>query len=125
MIGLDTIDQLTRPRLGTFDVPCPECGPLKRSTRNQRRPVLRVYRIEPSFAGYHCARCGEKGAALDRNGTPPDPIKLARARTQAAERDRTLKAERLSKACWLWAQRKPIAGSIAETYLRSARGYGG
>jgi hypothetical protein len=31
----------------------------------------------------------------------------------------------LGKAQWLWAKRQPIAGSIAETYLRSARGYGG
>lgn len=125
MIDLDTIDQLTGGRLGTFDVPCPECGPFKRSARNQRKPVLRVYRIEPKFAGYHCARCGEKGAALDRTGTPPDPIKLARARVEAAERDRIRKAERLGKAQWLWAIRKPITGSTAETYLRSARGYGG
>jgi hypothetical protein len=125
MIGLDTIDQLAGRRLGTFDVPCPECGPLKRSARNQRKPVLRVYRIEPNFAGYHCARCGERGAALDRTGTPPDPIKLARARAEAAERDRILKAERLGKAQWLWSIRRPIAGSIAEIYLRSARGYGG
>ena len=125
MIGLDTIDQVTGCRLGTHDVPCPVCGPLKRSARNQRKATLRVYRVEPNFAGYHCARCGEKGAALDRNGTPPDPIKLAKARAEAAERDRTLKAERLSKARWLWSIRKPIIGSIAETYLRSARGYGG
>jgi hypothetical protein len=119
------IGQLTGGRLGTFDLPCPECGPLKRSARNQRRPVLRVYRIEPSFAGYHCARCGEKGAALDRNGTPPDPIKLARARAEAAERDRTLRAGRLSKARWLWSVRMPPVGTIVEAYLREARGYGG
>jgi phage/plasmid primase-like uncharacterized protein len=29
------------------------------------------------------------------------------------------------KARWLWSQGKPVAGTIAETYLRSARGYGG
>jgi hypothetical protein len=125
MIGLETIDHLAGRRLGTHDVPCPECGPFKRSARNQRKPVLRVYRIEPNFAGYHCARCGEKGAALDRNGTPPDPVKLAKARAEAADRDRMLKAERLGKAQWLWSIRKPIAGSIAETYLRSARSYAG
>jgi Toprim domain len=125
MIGLDTIDHLTGRRLGTFDVPCPECGPLRRSVRSQRKPVLRVYRIEPAFAGYHCARCGEKGAALDRNSVPPDPIKLAKARAAAAERDRVLKAERLGKALWLWRQRQLIAGSIVEHYLRDARGYGG
>jgi hypothetical protein len=69
-IGLDIIDQLTGRRLGTFDVPCPECGPFKRSPRNQRKLVLRVYRIDPGFAGYHCARCGAKGAARDRNSAP-------------------------------------------------------
>jgi hypothetical protein len=124
-VGLDVIDQLTGGRIGTFDVPCPTCGPYKRSARNRRRPVLRVYRLEPNFAGYHCARCGDKGAALDRNGTPPDPMKLTRARAEAAERERIVKADRLGLAEWLWAKRKPISGSIAETYLRSARGYGG
>ena len=124
-VGLDVIDQLTGGRMGTFDVPCPKCGPCKRSARNQRRPVLRVYRVEPNFAGYHCARCGDKGAALDRNGTPPDPMKLARARAEAAERERIVKADRLGLARWLWARREPIGGSIAETYLRSARSYGG
>jgi hypothetical protein len=121
-IGLDDIDRLTGGRLGTFDVPCPLCGPFKRAVRNQRRPVLRVYQIEPGFAGFNCARCGEKGAAVDRSSPPPDPIKLANARADAAERDRTLKAERLGKAQWLWSLRRPIAGSIAETYLRRARG---
>jgi hypothetical protein len=29
------------------------------------------------------------------------------------------------KAQWLWHQRKPISGTIAERYLRQARGYGG
>ena len=125
MIGLDTIDQLTGRRLGTFDVPCPLCGPFKRSVRGQRKPVLRVYRIEQGFAGFHCVRCDEKGSALNRNGSPPDPEKIAAARAQAIERDRTLKAKRLSLARWLWSKRQPIAGSIAESYLRSARGYGG
>jgi hypothetical protein len=125
MIGLDTIDRLTERRLGTFDVPCPLCGPFKRSGRGQRKPVLRVYRVEPHFAGYHCARCGETGFARDRTGAPPDPLKLAKARAAAAERDRTVRAERLSLAQWLWRQRQPITGSVAERYLRDARGYGG
>ena len=29
------------------------------------------------------------------------------------------------KARWLWAQRRPLTGSIGEIYLRQARGYGG
>jgi Toprim domain len=125
MIGLDVIDQLTGGRLGTFDLPCPECGPLKRSPINQRRPVLRVYRVEPSFAGYCCARCGEKGAALDRTSKPPDPVKLAQARAAATEHARIQREGRLDQVRWLWSQRKSLAGTIAETYLRAVRGYGG
>jgi Toprim domain len=125
VIGLEVINQLTGGRLGTFDVACPECGPFKRTVRNQRRAVLRVWRIEPSFVSFHCARCGEHGFVFYRDSAPPDPAKLAKARTESAERDRALRAERLSKARWLWSQRRHIAGSIAERYLREARGYGG
>jgi hypothetical protein len=32
-------------------------------------------------------------------------------------------AEQRRRARWLWSQGKPIAGTIAETYLREARGY--
>jgi len=31
----------------------------------------------------------------------------------------------LNKALWLWRLRQPVAGSIAETYLRKVRAYGG
>jgi hypothetical protein len=125
MIGLDIIDQLTGRQLGVHDVPCPICGPLKQAARSQRRAVLRVWRDEPTFATFYCARCGEHGFACDRNSAPPDPSKVAKARTAAAERDRAVKSGRLSKALWLWRARLPIGGSIAERYLREARGYGG
>jgi hypothetical protein len=124
-ISLGLIDQVTGGRLGTHDMACPFCGPFKRSGRNQRRQVLRVYRIEPNFAGYHCARCGAKGAVFNRHSAPPDPAKLAKARAEAVERERVVAAERLSLARWLWLRRRPIAGTIAEFYLRCARGYGG
>jgi Toprim domain len=125
VIGLDDIDRLTGGKLGEFDVGCPLCGPHKRTTRGQRKRVLRVWRVDEGFATYHCTRCGESGYARDRDGAPPDPVKLAAARAQAAERDRDARAERLRLALWLWSQRRPIAGSIAERYLREARGYGG
>src|ERR1700733_2918552 len=124
-IGLDVVDRLTGGKLGTYDVACPMCGPYRRAAANQRRKVLRVYRIEPGFAGFHCARCGEKGAAVDRHGQPPDPAKLAKARAEAAERDRALKADPPGKARWLGSVRCPFAGTIVEIYLREARGYGG
>jgi hypothetical protein len=125
MIDLGLIDHLTGGRLGVRDIACPECGPTKRSARSQRREVLRIWRLEDGFASFHCARCGEKGAAFDRCSSPPDPVKLAAARRDAAARDQKLRTERLDKAQWLWSQRRPIAGSIAETYLRQARGYVG
>jgi len=124
-LGLDLIDSLTGGRLGRHDVLCPFCGPVRRSPANQRRRVLRIWRIDPDFASYHCARCGEKGFARNPTGSTPDPAALERARVEAAARERDAAAERLSKARWLWSQRQPIAGSIAETYLREARGYGG
>jgi hypothetical protein len=77
-----------------------------------------------------CARCGERGYVRDDYATPrinraEFERRLAVARAEAAERERNSAAERLSKARWLWSKRKPIAGSIAETYLREARGYRG
>lgn len=124
-LDLDLINGLTGGRLGCHDVPCPICGPTKRAPLNQRRKVLRVWQLDPGFAGYHCARCGESGSSRDRDVSPPDLAALARAQAEAAERERISSAERLGKVRWLWAQRQPIAGTDAETYLRQARGYAG
>jgi hypothetical protein len=120
-IGLDVIDRLTGGRLGVFDVMCPRRGPFRRSARNQRRQVLRVWKIEPSFATFCCARCGVHGHVLYRDGKRPDAAKFAKARADAAEHDRIHKANRLSLARWFWQRRKPLKGSIAEVYLREAR----
>src|SRR5260370_30322422 len=119
-LTLTIIDRLTGEKLGTHDVPCPLCSPYH-ATQGQRRKVLRVWRIEPGFAGYRCARCGEKGHARDQHAPAPDPVKLARLRAEAAEHDRIHKIERLSKARWLWSQRKLTARSIVERDLRERR----
>jgi len=124
-LDLASIDSLTSGRLGQHDVPCPLCGPTKRARVNQRRKVLRIWRLDPGFAGYHCARCGEKGSSRDRNASPPDPVALQRAQAEAIERERVAAGERLAKAAWLWSQRLAISGTDAETYLRETRGYGG
>jgi hypothetical protein len=86
---------------------------------------LRIWRLDPGFASYHCARCGEHGHSRDRTAPPPDATQLARARAEAAERESTAASERLRKARWIWSKRRLIPGTIAETYLRQARGYGG
>jgi hypothetical protein len=130
MINIATIEDLAFGRFGTFDVACPLCGPERRKPINRRRKVLRVWRLEPGFATYHCARCGEGGYVRDDYAKPQIDRaefqrRLAAARAEAAERECSSAAERLSKAIWLWKSRKPIAGSIAETYLRQARGYRG
>src|SRR5215831_5950542 len=112
MIGLDldTLDRLTGGRLGTHGVPCPLRSPYH-SMQGRRRKVLRVWRVEPDFATFCCARCGEKGYVHDRHAPVRDPAKLARLRAEAAKRHRIHEADRLSKAQWLWAQRKPLTGS--------------
>ena len=125
MIELAQIDELTGGKLGTFDAPCPLCSAGRSTAINRRKKVLRVWRVEENFATFHCVHCGERGHVHDRDQATRDPFKLAKARAEAAERDRVHKAERLSKARWLWSARKPIKRTIAETYLRSERGYGG
>jgi hypothetical protein len=122
---LDQINQLVGGRIGQFDLACPFCGPEKRTAANRVRKVLRIWRLEERFATFHCARCGEGGHTRDRSAPPPDPAKLAAARKVVEERERIAALERLGKARWLWAQRRPIEGSIAECYLRRARGYTG
>ncbi len=123
-LDLDVIDRLTGGKIGTFDTACPFCSASRSSPANRRAKVFRIYRTDSCFAGYHCVHCGESGHVRDGHATPLDPEKRAKARADAAERDRAHKTERLNKARWLWSQRKPIAGSIAETYLRTKRGIG-
>ncbi len=124
-LDLDMIEHLTGGKIGVHDIPCPLCSPQRRRAISQRKPVLRVWRIDPTFATFHCARCGECGHVRDGTAVRVDPAAIERARAEAAQRDRTAAEERLSKARWLWSKRRPIGGTIAETYLRQARGYPG
>lgn len=131
-ITLGDIDQWTGGRVGTFDVPCPWCGPDRRSPVNRRRQVLRVWRVESGFATYSCARCGEHGHVSERPATGvPRPsmgeVAAARAEARAAADaiHKAASAQRLDLARHLWLAREPVTGTPAETYLREARGYAG
>jgi hypothetical protein len=124
-LDLAIVGQLARGRFGVFDAACPQCGPERRRPINQKKPVLRVWRIDQRFASYHCARCGMKGHTRDGSIARIDPAAIAHAKAEAAERDRITRAQRLSKAQWLWSQSRPIVGTVAESYLRDARGYDG
>jgi hypothetical protein len=117
--------QVVGSRRGIYDVPCPACGPDRRSAANRRRKVLRVWCDSPDFLTYSCARCGAHGFARPSGSErlvsirrpPAAPLsKTTVPRTDAAKRD---------KAQWLWTRRRPIIGSPAEIYLRRARRYSG
>lgn len=54
-----------------------------------------------------------------------DTEAIERLRREAERRDQDYAALQLQKAKWLWQHRQPIAGSLAETYLREVRAYGG
>ena len=100
-------------------MPCPACGPWRRAPANRRRRVLRIWRLDPSFSGYHCARCGARGHVRDA-AVRVDPVALTMAREEAVERECAHAAARLRTARRLWSRRKPIERSPAGTL--SARG---
>jgi Tripartite tricarboxylate transporter family receptor len=65
-----TFDQLAA-LLGNHeraDVACPACGPDRRRTVNRRRSVLRLWRRDPEFISYCCARCGARGINMASGG---------------------------------------------------------
>lgn len=125
MLSLDQIDRLTAGRFGNFDVACPICGPEKRAPANQRRKVLRIWRLTPAFATYRCARCDLHGYARDGTAPGPEPSEVAKARSEAQKFGARVAEDRRQKARWLWGRRLPVSGTPAERYLREARGYRG
>jgi hypothetical protein len=65
---------------------------------------------------------GDIYAAIRRKGHKLEPSDTARQPGKGTSEYRRRQAD---KAGWLWSQRKPITGSIAERYLHEARGYSG
>jgi Toprim domain len=125
-ISFEALRDLTDDRLGRIDIPCPECStwPL-RSPNGRHRRVFRVWRDDPDFASYHCARCGECGWVRDCHSQATEPASLKRLQEDAAGRDRGHVERQLQKARWLWQRRKNIEGSPAQEYLQAVRGYHG
>ena len=122
-ISFSTLGSLTGGRFGTFDVPCPICGPDRRAPVNRKRRVLRVWNDGKGFETYHCVRCGMRGHARSDGASVIDHGKLVRLKQEAAERDNAHAERRLAKAKALWSHGKPAVDSLAETYLREARRY--
>ena len=100
--------------------PCPVCQPEGRRDQDALTAC-------DGRAGLlaHCKRlgCGFRDIAAAAGIAPgtftaPDPARLAR---REAER-RAEAAKRAAKARALWLEAQPIAGTLAERYLRDARG---
>src|SRR5262249_36385249 len=97
-LDLQTVERLTADRLGTFDVPCPSCGPKRSSQAKQQKPVLRIWRLDPTFATFCCARCGDHGHVRSGGVAQSNPVVLATMRAAAAKRQQIAALERLSTA---------------------------
>jgi CHC2 zinc finger/Toprim domain len=108
--------------------PCPVCGGKDRFSVNIKKQL------------WNCRGCGKGGDVIGLaqhagGATFTEAVAALAGETRASfkptlrkrnsdDEDEDVRRRR-ETARWLWAQRKPLAGSIAETYLRKARGYGG
>ena len=120
--------KLKRTGASEWAGPCPVCGGKDRFGVNIKKQV------------WNCRGCGKGGDVIDLaqhaggetfaeavaalSGERPTGFKFPQ-RQRDPDDDRDDVRRRREMARWLWAQRTPLAGSIAETYLRTARGYGG
>ncbi len=107
-LTLDDIDRVTAGKIGTFDVPCPVCGPERPSGANQKRKVLRIWRIDPAFATYRCARCDLHGYAREDGAPRPDAAEIAKARSEAQRFGAASAEGKRQKARWLWTDVGPL-----------------
>lgn len=124
--SFDELIALTGGHLGKHDVACPRCGPqLGRTAANRKRRVLRIWHHAPGFIGFYCIRCDTGGYAVDDNREPVSRAVVERARAEREAFERESAAKRLEVARWLWRRHRPIVGTIAEHYLREARGIPG
>jgi hypothetical protein len=115
------IDNITSGRIGTFDVACPACGPGWQSARKRTKKVMRIWRVEPGFATYFCARCEIGGYARDGSAGPVDPARYARGKAEREAQERKATVERLQLVSFMWARRQPPQRSPVETYLHEVR----
>jgi hypothetical protein len=107
---------------GTYLVPCPV--PSHGKGHGDRNPSLRIGDGQTRLLVHCYAGCDRldvldelrhRGFIKERNARPaPNPTPKPAPRS-GDDHER----EQHRKAAWLWSQRRPITGSLAETYLRS------
>ena len=119
-LGFRILCALTGNKLGKFDIPCPLCGPDRRSPINVRRKTMRVWHEQPDFITYNCERCKTYGYCHDRKSSIRlDPARLRHLIKETDDQQAAYMHERRRKARWLWDGGQPIEGTIAEYYLRN------
>jgi hypothetical protein len=119
---------------GSYLVPCPV--PSHGKGRGDRSPSLRVSDGQTRVLVHCYAGCDRLDIidVLRRRGLLDDGHRRgdhdhhdrrhhhhADDDRQGREREQHHAAEQHRKAAWMWSQRQPIAGSIAERYLREVR----
>jgi hypothetical protein len=117
--AMNTIDALALAgnRFGEIDVACPSCGPFCKRAVNRKRKVLRIWRHDPGFASFYCARCGEHGFSREEGLTSKvDPAALAR-RAAAERREAEETKRRQANALDIFHDALPIEATRGESYL--------
>lgn len=97
-----------------LDLPCPACGPDRRSAANRVRRVMRIWSDHTGRQTFNCIRCGTKGVR-----DIPAALGDSFSRQPADAKRRTETALRL------WQRAVAPHRTPAEVYLREARGYRG
>ena len=105
-------------RFGKIDVACPFCGPSCKSAINRKRKVLRIWRYDPGFATFNCARCGEHGYARDDGITSKADADTLARRAAAERREADDLNRRQYRALDIfYDEAMPITGTLDERYL--------
>ena len=122
-LSYDTLVDLISRRFGKHDVPCPLCGPDRRSPANRKRRVFRIWHLEEGFATYACARCSERGYAHAVGVVPGKQATPARDSLQFVKpTEDTDQRSRIEFALQLWEASCPLVGTLGDKYLKEHRG---
>lgn len=124
MIGLDfdALTDLLRGR-AEADATCPACSARRSTAASRRERVLHLWQRD-GFVSYNCVHCGVRGYVLDDRRPRPSQVQTARIKAEAERHHLEDVTDSRRKARSMWARRRPITGSVGETYLRT-RGYRG
>jgi hypothetical protein len=108
---------------GEYAGPCPHCGGHDRFSVNVRKAIWNCRGCRRGGDVINLVRhldgCGFKDAIEQLTGERS--VGFDRVRHAKAQADADRQRRQHEKAAWLWSQRRPIEGTIAEAYLRWAR----